>query len=419
MYEKTINDPIMRVLGLLVALAGTLALVGAAVPAHAQSNGIFKVLVGTDAPDANLADNICDADPGAAQACTLRAAIMQSNAMPGPNIIDVQSGTNRLTIQGAGEDAGRTGDLDITDEVLISIGQNDTPFTIDATGLSDRALDLRSLNGQPVKVQLITMVVKGGQAHRHGGSMRVGAFVDALVWLSRIEGATAGEAGGAIYNSGMLRVRDSVIERSRTLQPSFTSGGGGGIFSERSLTLTDTLVRNNTSAGRGGGIAAEQTIAVERSSIINNNAGNDGGGLFTANVDLALLNTTISGNRANIDVAQHIFSRGGGVAIMRTVGSVRIYNTTIAGNSAFAGGGVHAEQAGMVGRTAGHVFDQFPALGREAHAAAVRAAVQQLEHRFARQRRGGNAGDVAGQRGVLPNHVGKGAVPAHQHEANR
>jgi hypothetical protein len=58
-------------------------------------------------------------------------AVMEATAMPGEQTLNVTAMTYRLTIKGSG-------DLDITDALFVSIGQNDTPFTIDASGLGDR-----------------------------------------------------------------------------------------------------------------------------------------------------------------------------------------------------------------------------------------------------------------------------------------
>ncbi len=351
--HNNVHYQIVCVLDLLmVVLVGTLALLSASVPAQAQSDGVFRVNVGTDAPDANLADNICDADPGPAQSCTLRAAIMQSNAMPGSNGIDVLAGTVRLTIQGANEDTGRTGDLDITDALTISVSSgNDTPFTIDATGLGDRAIDTRSLiipTGYPTEIELRMMVLKGGRADRFGGGIRVGPYSRVVIKdFSRIEGNTAGEAGGGLYvmPNGRALLYDTVITGNRTLNSSI-HGGGGGIYSQGGVTLERSVVSANRTAAKGGGIFARYVLGTDRVAIINNTADDDGGGVYYTNhLGLYMWDTTVSGNRAKVDIAQHIYSRGGGIAI---IGDNSPFNTivgevTIANNSAFLGGGLYAE----------------------------------------------------------------------------
>ena len=62
-----------------------------------------------------------DANPGDGFALdtngktSLRAAVMEANALAGFDQIFLQGGTYRLSLQGDVEDAAMTGDLDITD----------------------------------------------------------------------------------------------------------------------------------------------------------------------------------------------------------------------------------------------------------------------------------------------------------------
>src|SRR6188472_411319 len=76
----------------------------------------FTVESTADAVDSNLSDGICAT---AAGDCTLRAAIQEANANDGSITIHVPAGTYALSIEGRGEDAAATGDLDITDDVTI------------------------------------------------------------------------------------------------------------------------------------------------------------------------------------------------------------------------------------------------------------------------------------------------------------
>src|SRR3712207_5466666 len=95
-----------------------LALV-AARDAQAQSDSLFEVTSARDIADVDVSDHSCDADPGPAQLCTLRAAIMQANVTPGPQTILLEPRVYPLTIPGASEGASLTGDLDITQDVVI------------------------------------------------------------------------------------------------------------------------------------------------------------------------------------------------------------------------------------------------------------------------------------------------------------
>ena len=81
---------------------------------HAQA-ATFTV---TKTADTN--DGFCDAD------CSLREAIIATNALPGADTITVPAGTYTLSIAGTFEDAAATGDLDITDELTFSGAGADT-----------------------------------------------------------------------------------------------------------------------------------------------------------------------------------------------------------------------------------------------------------------------------------------------------
>ena len=69
-------------------------------------------LLVTKTADTN--DGTCDAD------CSLREAIVAANAAGGADTITLPAGTYTLVIAGMGEDASATGDLDITDQLIIA-----------------------------------------------------------------------------------------------------------------------------------------------------------------------------------------------------------------------------------------------------------------------------------------------------------
>src|SRR5262249_53847315 len=100
----------------LFALA-LVALVLSVQPAFAAS---FAVNSTADTVDVNPGTGVC-AD--AANNCTLRAAIMETNALPGADTIMLPAGTYLLTLPNAGgvnEDMDATGDLDVTDSLTIN-----------------------------------------------------------------------------------------------------------------------------------------------------------------------------------------------------------------------------------------------------------------------------------------------------------
>ncbi|MEZ5209453.1 MAG: choice-of-anchor Q domain-containing protein, partial [Acidimicrobiales bacterium] len=122
-----------------------------------------------EAPDDRVvvdsaADSV-DADPGdgfcadASNACTLRAAIMETNTLAGAQVIDVDPSITNvgLVLAGSGEDAAATGDLDVVDDLTI-FGNG---ITVDAGGLAtrDRVVDVDSAPGV---VELHDLTLTGG-----------------------------------------------------------------------------------------------------------------------------------------------------------------------------------------------------------------------------------------------------------------
>src|SRR5947208_9511102 len=82
----------------------------------------FLVNSTDDAPDAVPGDGICAT---LSELCTLRAAIMEANQLPGAHTITMPGGIYHLTMAGADEDYAATGDLDIRNELVI-IGAGST-----------------------------------------------------------------------------------------------------------------------------------------------------------------------------------------------------------------------------------------------------------------------------------------------------
>ena len=100
---------------------------------------VFTVNSFTDGADANLNDNVPLTVDGRV---TLRAAIQQANFNGGINTIILPAGNYTLSIAGAGEDAGATGDLDITGPIVVQ-GAGPGTTTVHGDG-TDRVFDIRS-----------------------------------------------------------------------------------------------------------------------------------------------------------------------------------------------------------------------------------------------------------------------------------
>src|SRR5215813_12112851 len=218
-------------------------------PAQAK---LFNVNSTQDAVDVNPGDGICATATGE---CTLRAAIQETNALPGADEIFVPGAVYTITIPGALEDCAASGDLDITDDVTIR-GAGAQATIVDGGGL-DRVFQVL-----PPQAQCGGTGVVSPNVRISGLTMRNGNV------------ATTNDNGGGIYNS--------------------IPGAQGGL-----LTLVDVVVTGN-SATFGGGIfnGWSASASMERVTI-SNNAAAYGAGLYTRERgEVSIRNSTISRHTA-------------------------------------------------------------------------------------------------------------------------
>jgi len=144
-------------------------------------------------------------------------------------------------------------------------------------------------------------------------------------------------AGGAIANvNGTAIIRDSLIEDNH-------SQYGGGIDSGGTLTLINTIVRNNhATVHDGGGLDVGGTVVISDSQIVSNTAngiGNGGGGGINI---VASGRVSISGSQLNANQTPTQTTDATGGAI-RNFGVLTITQSTLDGNLANDGGGLYNE----------------------------------------------------------------------------
>src|SRR5438552_2553079 len=156
---------------------------------------MFTVNDTADAVDAAPGDGTC-ATAGAR--CTLRAAIQEANAHTGPDTIMVPAGTYLLTIAGRGEDAAATGDLDITDDVTTITGAGAASTILDGNGI-DRIFEIAN---PAAVVAISSLTIRNGDP-----------------------GPVPGDAdGGGVYNQGTLTLTDVIVADSTSADSCAGSG---------------------------------------------------------------------------------------------------------------------------------------------------------------------------------------------------
>ncbi|MCA9027943.1 MAG: hypothetical protein KDA86_22225, partial [Planctomycetaceae bacterium] len=192
---------------------------------------------------------------------SLRAAIMEANALPGDDVIQLSPGIYRLTLSGA-ESSGKN-DLDVTSHIsIVATGGGLT--TIDAGGI-DRVLHVSAagvLTLDGVGVTGGSTAGSGGGIFNEAGVLRL---VDTTIW------GNAAATGGGLANAGEAHVDNSTI--------SGNSGGGVHNSGGALLTMTRTTVSNNTAIS-GAGVTNAGMAMIDNSII----AGNTG---ITTNTDVA------------------------------------------------------------------------------------------------------------------------------------
>jgi CSLREA domain-containing protein len=295
----------------------------------------FVVNSTIDSVDANPGDGICEDEQGR---CTLRAAILETNALPGADgiFLKIHGTPHVLSLAGSGEDSGYQGDLDITDHLSITFNLRfqgpPQPAIIDGGDL-DRVFDIRKA-GAKVTIQGVT--IRRGATWGEGGGIRNAGTLTLTSTI--VTSNTALSHGAGIYNA-----RDAIVTLTdSTVSSNLGAGFGGGIYNLGTVNLTNsTVVENycNYGTGAGGGIYDWGTVNLTNSTVSGNWAGGDGGGIYVRDGStLNSFHSTISDNLS--DVA------GGGVY---NLGTAVLVNTTVSGNSAV----VDSRDAGIVAEVSG------------------------------------------------------------------
>jgi len=266
---------------------------------------------------ADGADGSCDAH------CTLREAVIAANETPGPDVINLPRGVYELTLNGSDEDACRTGDLDVTEQVNI-YGAGWSETVIDGLA-SDRVFDLREGAGP---VQIASITIRGG-VESGGGGVRSG--LSTFLHLAQVSfvGNRAATLGGAAYSRAGLVVADCAFAAN-------TSGSlGGAIMSEGSLEVVRSIFDGNRTVNGGGAImtSLDQQATISDSLFLANTA-SYGGAISVDRTDVTATNVTFRRNGASV---------GSGGAIESNRGSLTFRNCTFSddaseGNGAELGG---------------------------------------------------------------------------------
>ena len=323
-------------------------------PQHNWSGTLATFTVNTtaDTVDATPGDGLAEDVAGNT---SLRAAIMEANALGGADTIVLLDGTFSLDLTGGGPDYEH-GDLDVTDTVSV-VGAGATSTIIDGN-LTDRIFEFTSgsegssisgvtlQNGDPgtsdggaILTQVILTVTDAeltGNAAKNGGAI----MANNTLTLERatVVGNSAQNGGGVSLNSGS----DHSLTNVTFSGNSTTSGSGGGLDVKGSVSLTNVTIANNSANANGGGVNKDASLVTITNSLIADNSaggsGNDAYGTFASDGS-NLVEDVVGANGFVSDIIgidpnlQTLANDGGEIRVLALgVGSDAINN----GNSASA-----------------------------------------------------------------------------------
>ncbi len=326
----------------LTAVALTWLILGASATRAVPAAPLFTVNSTADVagPPGDVA---CETAPGD-NICTLRAAIMAANHVPGGGAsIRVPDGLYRLTIAPTGTDDEASGDLNLSAGMVITgAGQGLTVIDGNGSVITDHVLSIATT----ARVTIAGVTIQNGRSTGDGGGIANSGIL--TLSLSVVQGnvsLSASHGGGGIYNAGILHLVDSTVFGNVLDGNSINIGGGGGIFNSGTLSLDRSTVMLNSysqtgplNAVGGGGIFNSGTLSLDQSTIMSNTesvaVAYGGGGIFSYNGTLSVSASTIIGNQT-----VNCCGAGGGIATV--TGVFTLTDSTVADNrSGDAAGGI-------------------------------------------------------------------------------
>lgn len=351
----------------------------------------------------NTTDDTVDLNPGDGIAsdafgnCSLRAAIMEANALPGRDTIVLPEGVFFLTLKSTQEDKSLDGDLDVVSNMTIQGAGRD--LTIIDGNQVDRVFHIKG----KVTVSILDLTIRNGKTKDGGVSPSPGPggcgggilirFADVTIENSSItnnetgkggvdkmerediyEGSLDGGYGGGIYNKeGSVSVKDSDISHNRTGRGGSwygsygaSGGDGGGIYNCKGSVITlekCTICKNQTgdygpggwedgNGGCGGGICNSGELTVTACTIKDNTCGDggfEGGGGWgggiennypaSAEISMSLIDGNVTGDSQDMPGGSGGGISNGGYLTLRNC--TLSNNRTMRGSFGGEGGGIY------------------------------------------------------------------------------
>ncbi len=284
----------------------------------------FTVNTLVDSVDVVTGDGQCS---NAGGQCSLRAAVMEANALFGPDVIYLPRNTTHvLTLRDANNDTEAVNDLDIFESLTLSIQDPLLPaasvaelplITGDASNpLKDRVFEVAE--GQDILFYGIGIAYGDAQSshshERRGGGIYVGEEVTNFTLANSYVMLNRAGFGGGIYSlAASTTVSLSDISYNVWVPPLviILGGGGGAIYTlNGALRLQYSSVHHNVSSQDDGFFpsAVDINLSSQSSFILSSTISANGSDLITqsakmrgvsvASADLYIISSTISDNFA-------------------------------------------------------------------------------------------------------------------------
>jgi hypothetical protein len=171
------------------------------------------------------------------------------------------------------------------------------------------------------------LTISGNNASR---VFNISSGVVGIDGVTIANGNSGSASGGGLFNSGTLTLTNSIIQNNTTAN-AVNGDNGGGLYNQGTVTISDSILRNNTGFVGGALVNAAGSTASLTNTTVANNTGNQGGAIQNEG-SMTINSSTISGNTS--------INNGGGIMNIAATASLSITNSTISGNTGAAGGGI-------------------------------------------------------------------------------
>jgi len=264
----------------------------------------------TFAPNLLVVTNLNDSGAG-----SLRAAVSYANTQPSNDTITFTvSGTITLT----------TGQLNVANSGTLTIQGNSITVSGNNASRIFGVLPGGSLT-------LDGLIVTNGWAMGSGGAITNSGTLTLLNGSVTASHADGTPGGGGIFNLGALTITNTTFLNNSAFE-------GGAIYNEYSaqMTISGSTFQTNLAGIRGGAISNESSLlSTITDSILTNNTGSYGGAIMNGG-SLSISDSLLANNTAS-----PYYGGYGGAIYEGGTFALTISNTTITGNVATYGGAIN------------------------------------------------------------------------------